>query len=65
MDKSCIEITEVLDVTEKGVQVIVKNSGKQLWLPLAHTERYGNRIFIPTHLYNKIFEKDAICSSLS
>ena len=61
MEKVVIEISDVLDITKKGVLVIVKKTGKPLNLPLGEIERRGNYVFLPIWLYNKIFNKEASC----
>ena len=49
-------IKEVVRVTGKAVLVIEENTNKALWLPLEQSERYGNRVFIPDWLYERVHD---------
>ena len=55
MDKIGIEISKVLNITAKSVQVVVTRTGKPLWLSLEYAELYGSYVYIPLKLYFKIF----------
>lgn len=54
MEKACIPISGVKDVTERGVKVVDADTGKDLCLPRKHAELYHGRVFIPVWLFNKI-----------
>ena len=60
MEKTCIEISEVIEVTDSKVAVVVKKTGKVLVLPINLAEKYHNRIFIPTWLARKEKIRDKI-----
>jgi len=60
MEKTCIEISEVIEITETQVAVVVTKTGKVLVLPIKLSEKYQDRIFIPTWLANKKGIKDKI-----
>ena len=53
MMKTRIKIIKVKAIADKTVTVIRKN-GEELRLPISQAERYGNRIFIPTWLAQKM-----------
>jgi len=55
--KTQIRISEVVEITDKRVKVIMANTGEELWLPLSQAERFGDRVFIPDWLaerYNQL-----------
>jgi len=51
--KTSIKIIKVKEIAENTVTVI-KENGDELKLPISQTERFGNRVFIPTWLAQKI-----------
>lgn len=57
MHKIGFEILEVESIKDKSVKVVVASTGKPLWLPIKHAERFGNMVYIPTWLFIKIFGK--------
>lgn len=59
-EKTCIEISEVIEIVDNKVAVIVKKTGKVLVLPIDLTEKFQNRLFIPSWLANKKGIKDKI-----
>lgn len=59
-EKTCIEISEVIEVTETQVAVVVKKTGKVLVVPISLAEKYGNRLYIPGWFANKKGIKDKI-----
>lgn len=50
-----IEIDNLVESTEMGVQVIVTRTGKPLWLPAKHVDFKPGRIIMPTWLVKKIW----------
>ena len=59
-EKICIEISRVIEITDSQVVVIVKKTGKVLVLPINQSEKFQNRIFIPTWLARKKGIQDKI-----
>jgi len=59
-EKTCIEISEVIEITDSQVAVIVKKTGKVLVLPINQSEKFHNRIFIPAWLARKKGIQDKI-----
>ena len=58
--KTAIRISQVIEITDKRVKVILADTGEDLWLPLKCAERFGDRVFIPDWLarrYNKLSGK--------
>ena len=49
-----IEIDNLIESTEMGVQVIVTRTGKPLWLPTEHVDFMPGRAIIPAWLARKI-----------
>ena len=54
MHKIFIQISEVRDVTDKRVCVVLKETGEELQLPISQVERYQDRVYIPTWLARKL-----------
>jgi len=52
-----IEIDNLVQSTEMGVQVIVTRTGKPLWLPAKYVDFMPGRAIIPAWLARKIWEK--------
>lgn len=50
-----IEIDNLIESTDMGVQVIVTRTGKPLWLPAEHIDFMPGRVIIPAWLARKIW----------
>jgi len=53
MEKTLIKITKIKEITDSQV-LVVTESGADLKLPLSQVERFGNRVFIPTWLAERM-----------
>ncbi len=54
MEKYLIRITEVKDIVKKRVLVVREDNGEDLWLPISQVERYGNNVWIPRWLADRM-----------
>ena len=52
-----IEIDNIVESTDMGVQVIITGTGKPLWLPIEHVDFTPGRVIIPAWLARKIWKK--------
>ncbi len=61
--KTAIRISQVVEITDKRVKVILADTGDEIWLPLSESERFGNQVFIPDWLAGKYkqFKKGGLC----
>ena len=50
-----IEIDNLVESTDVGVQVIVTRTGKPLWLPVEHIDFMPGRVIMPAWLARKIW----------
>jgi hypothetical protein len=52
-EKVMIRIAGINQITEHRVEVILKDTGEKIWLPIGQAERFGDRVFIPAWLGRK------------
>jgi len=51
-----LEISDILDTREDGVQVLLTESGKTPWLPRGEVQFAPGRVIVPEWLAKKIME---------
>jgi len=55
-----LEITDILKTTERTIQVMLKNTGKPVWIRRDMAQIFGNRMFVPFWLAQKILSSSKI-----
>ena len=56
-ETTALEITDIIKITPRGITVVVKETGKELNLPVNHVDFMPGLAIIPAWLFRKIYNK--------
>jgi len=57
IETTALEITDIVRTTPRGITVVVKDTGKELNLPVNHVDFMPGLAIIPAWLFRKIYRE--------